>query len=85
MEESFHNIYVKSSQWTLQISYNVICLLYLNEAEKKNLDLGPMNDFKIWGEKFTEKAAAELRKKLDSLQRQALVHFQYQRDISCAS
>lgn len=55
------------------------------KLEKKNLDLGPMNDFKIWGEKFTAKAAAELRKKLDSLQRQALIHFQYQRDISCAS
>ena len=29
-------MYIKSTRWTLQISYNFICQLYLNKAEIKN-------------------------------------------------
>ena len=30
-------MYIKSTRWTLQISYNFICQLYLNKAEGKVL------------------------------------------------
>lgn len=57
---TYIKLYIKSSQGTL---YSFICQLYRNKAEKKkkNLNLGPISDFKIWGGgEFPAEAAAEL-------------------------
>ena len=58
-----------------KVHFEYLTILFVNYItiklkKKKNLNLGPINDFKIWGGgEFTAKAAAELRKeeKYDSV------------------